>query len=375
MALPIIENNTDVMNDYINYLELQDLKLSTIMARTWSVVPFFHFVKCKPAGDVTKKDIESFAVYLKRCGKKKSTQRKNLIEVRDFFNWKYPDNDFFENIKLRKEKPDTSEKEYVTSSDVAALLPHCVSQRDRAFIFLLWESAARLGEVLSLNVGDVKPTKHGMLIKVTGKTGTRDIMLIDAVPDVQTWLNIYKEEDTAPLFPITRREGRLQARGAQTLLLKLQQKAGLTNKRLWIHGFRHGRLTELSNQGMTEPQLRLFAGWGNDSAMPSTYIHVKQKDVIAKMLQIKGIVHEEDIQEVKTTKKNCPRCGNDNAFDSLYCRTCSMILDPIKAQEEKEKQFEEMRDYFEGIMNAAYDEVVKEEKPKTTKNKHVVSKK
>ncbi len=85
MALPAIENNTDVMNDYINHLELQDLKLSTIMARTWSVVPFFHFVKCKPAGDVTKKDIEGFAVHLKKCGKKKSTQRKNLIEVRDFF--------------------------------------------------------------------------------------------------------------------------------------------------------------------------------------------------------------------------------------------------------------------------------------------------
>lgn len=130
------------------------------MARTWSVVPFFHFVKCKPAGEVTKKDIEDFAVHLKKCEKKKSTQRKNLIEVRDFFEWLNPGNDFFTKIKLRKEKPDTSEKEYVTSTDVAALLPHCVSQRDRCFIFLLWESVACLGEALALNVGDVKPTKE-----------------------------------------------------------------------------------------------------------------------------------------------------------------------------------------------------------------------
>src|SRR5665647_1540253 len=144
--------------------------------------------------------------------------------------------------------------------------------RQRCFIFLLWESAARLGEALALNVGDAKPTKYGVNIRVTGKTGKRDILLIDSVPDVQMWLNMHNGKDQDPLFPIARREGRLQARGAQTILLRLQQKAGLTKKRIWIHGFRHGRLTELSNQGMTEPQLRIFAGWGNDSAMPSTYI-------------------------------------------------------------------------------------------------------
>jgi integrase/recombinase XerD len=148
----------------------------------------------------------------------------------------------------------------------------CEPERQRCFIFLLWESAARLGEALALNVGDAKPTKYGVNIRVTGKTGKRDILLIDSVPDVQMWLNMHNGKDQDPLFPIARREGRLQARGAQTILLRLQQKAGLTKKRIWIYGFRHGRLTELSNQGMTEPQLRLFAGWGNDSAMPSTYI-------------------------------------------------------------------------------------------------------
>jgi len=88
----------------------------------------------------TKKDIEDFAVHLKKCGKKKSTQRKNLIEVRDFFEWLNPGNDFFTKIKLRKEKPDTSEKEYVTSTDVAALLPHCMSQRDRDALFFYFGS-------------------------------------------------------------------------------------------------------------------------------------------------------------------------------------------------------------------------------------------
>src|SRR5665647_1547509 len=144
MAIPNIENNEQIINDYITSLELLDLKTSTIEARIWSLVSFFKYVEFKSAQEITKRDVESFAVHLRRCGKAKVTQRRDLLNTRAFFMWLKPDNDFFNNIKIRKEKPDNSQKEYVTSADVAALLPHCVNQRDRALIFLMWESAARL---------------------------------------------------------------------------------------------------------------------------------------------------------------------------------------------------------------------------------------
>jgi site-specific recombinase XerD len=328
-GLPRIKNNETFMEDYFNFLRLQDLKHSTLRARTWSLIPFFQFVDYKPANEVTRKDIENFAVYLKTSGKKKSTQRKNLIEVRDFYNYMLPENDYFAAIKLRREKPDHSKKEYVTASDVAAMLPYCVSQRDRAFIFLLWDSAARLGEILNLNVGDCKPNPYGMKITVNGKTGKRDIIIIDSVPDVQLWLNLYKGKPDDPLFP--KQDGqRLAHRGAQTLLLRLQQKAGLTNKRIWVHGFRHGRLTELSNLGMTEPMLRLFAGWEPDSDMPATYIHTQIKDMNKKLLQIKGIdtKDEDEIDNiVDMSVKKCPRCGTENPYSFKFCGGCSLVLD------------------------------------------------
>lgn len=349
MGLPIIKNNETIFNDYILYLELQDLKHSTVSARLWSVVPFFKFVEYRTSNEVTRQDIERFAIFLKKSGKKKTTQRKNLIETRDFFKWLKPNNDFFTGIKFRKEKPDTSKKEYINSLDVAEMLKFCVSQRDRCFIFLMWESAGRLGEVLSLNVGDIKPDKYGVTITVTGKTGKRDIPLIDSVPDIQLWLNILKGEPDDPLFPI--KNGRLAVRGAQTIVTKLGIKANI-KKPCHCHSFRHGRLTELSNLGMSEPQMRLYAGWEADSQMSSTYIHVSADDVKRKVWATKGIKEiEEKPVEAVTTVKMCVRCGHENPFDSKYCSRCSAILDSIEAM--SKQQFE--AEFKDRIMSTLID--------------------
>lgn len=45
---------------------------------------------------------------------------------------------------------------------------------------------ARLGELLAVDLEDLKPQRHGIVITVSGKTGTRDILIIDSVPDVQS---------------------------------------------------------------------------------------------------------------------------------------------------------------------------------------------
>lgn len=342
MAHPIIEGNIDIIEQYKLSLELKDLKDSTIEARIWSLVPFFRFLNNKPAEEVTRKDIETYIIYLRRCGKVKVTQRRDLISIRAFFKWLKPDNDFFTNIQIKKEKPDNSKKEYVNAQDVAAMLPHCINQRDRVLLLLMWESGARLGELLALNIEDVKPQQYGVTVTVTGKTGRRDILIIDAVPDLMTWLNIYTKQPNAPLFPIIGRsgKGRLKERGAETVIEKLAKKAGI-KKRVYCHSFRHGRLSELSKAGLSEMMLRDFAGWTKESDMPAVYLHTTQEDVFNRLLKIKGIeVEETTPSTVKTLgSKKCPRCSTENAFDAKYCKGCSLILDQATALNmEKEKE-------------------------------------
>jgi integrase/recombinase XerD len=350
MSLPTIANNEETLSDYIDYLKLQDHADQTIKSKTWGLVPFFKYVDYKASEDVTQKDIQSYAIHLKRGKKKQTTQNVDLQKLRNFFDWLVPGNDLFKNIKTRKPKLDTTKKEYINQNDVTVLLSHCRIQRDRALIFLLWESAARIGEVLSLNVENVKPDTHGIIISVTGKTGKRDILLIDSVPDIQLWLNTYNGVKDAPLFP-TPKGTRLTIKGAQLFLSRLGQKAGIEGKSVHPHSFRHGRLTELSNFGLSEMQLRLYAGWTKNSDMPATYIHTAQKDVYNKLLKIKGIeqIEQESAPENKTSVKKCPRCLTENPFDSKYCRNCSLIIDAKTAANEKTLL---LKDYHDVVARA-----------------------
>ena len=337
--ISIDETTKKILIDYITYLELQDLKQSSIEARLWSLVTFFKYLEYKSINEITGKDVEYFAAKLKKSVKAKQTQRRDLINTRAFLQWYKADTNFFVNIKITKEKPDTSQKEYVTADDVKLLLRECKHQRDRAFIFMLWDSGARLGEMLALNVKDVKPFQYGVRIAVTGKTGTRDIILIDCVPDVQQWLNQYDGKDKDPLFPLIGkpRAGRLAHGGAQTLLKRLVEKAGI-NKRVYCHSFRHGRLTELSNLGLSEMQLRNYAGWTRESGMPAVYLHPEQKDTEKKLLKLRGIEVEESTPEPVMSTKKCTRCNTINPFDSKFCSGCSIILDTKLAIEKQEAE-------------------------------------
>jgi hypothetical protein len=67
---------------------------------------------------------------------------------------------------------------------------------------MLWESGASKMGIFALRIGDVKPNKYGIIATVNGKTGKRDILLIDAVPDVQLYLNQRKGSLDEYLFTV-----------------------------------------------------------------------------------------------------------------------------------------------------------------------------
>ena len=119
----------------------------------------------------------------------------------------------------------------------------------------------------------------------------------------------------------------MNIRTIQNKLKTIAKDAGV-KKNIHPHAFRHGRLTDLVKQGFKEMELRIIAGWGSDSAMPATYIHLSGDDVDKKQLQIAGFKDDEteaiqdDIKPVE-----CPRCKTKNPHDAKYCSTCSMVLD------------------------------------------------
>lgn len=345
--------NFELVELYKKYCRLAGKKESTIKGELWQFVAFKDFFNNKPFTEISRSEIEDYFLH-RRQTVSQTTTHNNFIALRNFYNFLKKEYDIsenlFQNIKTKKPKNNLPVEELILPEDVRSLVASANTQRNRALVMLFWDSGARIGEILGLNINHVSFDKYGGVLIVSGKTGMRRIRLIDSVPDLQLWLNQHPDRDNpqAPLFITDRKqEGqfkRLDPQSVNTLLIGLAKKAGI-KKKVHPHAFRHGRLTDLAKRGFNEMELRIFAGWEKSSAMPATYLHLSGADIEKKILQKNGII-EDDVKEREKELKpvECPRCKKNNPVGAKYCNICSMILDrklAIEVQDVKTKTMEQ----------------------------------
>ena len=173
--IPKFPNNQAIMDKYIHYMELQNLKKATQKNKAWGILVLCRFHNNKKLEKITKKDIENFYIAMKRkaeCNEITfSTFQKYIIELRVFFDWLKPDNDFFKDLKIPSIQKDTSEQDYISADDIKKMMSFTIDTRDRALVMLLWNCALRVGELTNIKVGNVDLEKEE--ITVSGKTGIR----------------------------------------------------------------------------------------------------------------------------------------------------------------------------------------------------------
>lgn len=342
--------NLDHVTRYVRAQELKGIAQTTIVNKLWRIYAFVKHREGKDLADVTQGGIEDYVLARKKIVSK-HTLPNDIVQLRHFYQWFMPERaeELFHNIKPARPKPTMPIDQVMRATDVQKMLAVCSTQRDRALISLLWDSGARLGEVIALNVGSVQIDQYGAVISVDGKTGQRRIRLIDSVPDIQTWLNQHpkRTDPKAPLFINLRKPGgdvRWSARGIQNSLKTIAKHAGV-EKRIYPHAFRHGRATDRASH-YTEPEMRVKFGWTSGSMMPSTYVHLSGRDVEDKDLRLAGILTDDPSRNQNPLAPiDCPRCKRKNPPDAMFCN-CGMTL-----REEAFKIVEEAEDRMEGKLS------------------------
>ena len=84
---------------------------------------------------------------------------------------------------------DTLPKDLLTREDIDAQIDAAKNPRDKALISMLYETGARIGELIDLTVGDIEDRQHGKKVVIDGKTGARRLPLVRSVPHINDWLN------------------------------------------------------------------------------------------------------------------------------------------------------------------------------------------
>lgn len=293
----------------------------------------------KPFERMTKKDIENYIYGLELSP---ASTDLHKLQIKKFFVCQMHKPGVVDWIRFSNHKKRKLPEDILTPAEVKALIEAADNSRDRALVAILYESGARLDEIIKLKLTNVETDQYGIAILVDGKTGMRRIRLIDSVPYIIQWLNDHPRKDNpnSRLFVRFKYPDRgLGEQGIQKLLKTLMKRAGIS-KNVHPHLFRHSRATHMAKD-FSESDLKIVFGWTPGSNMPAIYIHRSGADVDKKILQRAGLLDQEEAKEDDVLKpRNCPRCKETNPATAGFCYKCGMALNMKTAMEVEQNNTE-----------------------------------
>jgi integrase/recombinase XerD len=300
----------------------------------------------KDFADATKPDIEALVRTIEQSDYADWTKQDLRLTVKKFYRWlRGTDGNPPETawIKIGRRNGTTKlPDELLTEEDISGLIDACRNSRDRALVSMLYETGCRIGEIASMRIKHAIPHEHGFRIMVSGKTGTRRLLVVASAPYLTDWLNDHpgkSEPDECLWVSRDRRRALLSYKRISDILVGAAGRAGI-KKRINPHSFRHSRATHLANH-LTEAQMNEYFGWVQGSNMPSVYVHLSGRDVDKALLATYGIASDTEAnRESRFGPRHCSRCNKQNAPTNRFCSLCGAVLDEETATEIMRKNLE-----------------------------------
>lgn len=316
----------------------------------------------KDLDQLKRKDIEKFVTIIQEREYSPWTKQSYKIILRKFVKWVKKTDDYPEEVKWiktnisRNQLTLPTQEGLITEDEVKLLIHNAEHPRDKALIAVLYESGCRISEILTLRIKNITIDKHGIVLSVFGKTGSRKVRIIASTQYLVTWLDNHpmKNDPDSPLWTNIGQRNFHEYIKYQTARRVLQitfQKAKI-KKRFNPHLFRHSRATFLANH-LTEFQMNQYFGWIQGSNMPATYVHLSGKETDSALLELNGVKIDKEQKESSLKPITCPRCDNINTHDAKFCSKCAGILNIQTAMQLEDKRREEsmLRKEGDDIMN------------------------
>jgi len=217
-----------------------------------------------------QRDIDKFFFWLNSQNYKewtKLTKWRCFKKIAKFYNKDLN----FSSYRLKEPK---TKIDILTKEEIFQLIAAARNFRDKLLILLLYESGARISEILNLKKEDLEFDEFGAILNLNGKTGQRKIRIVKAAEFLKVY---YKALTSNKLFELSEQR-------VNFMLKYLARKCGI-KKRIYPHLFRHTRATHLA-KFLTEPELKIYFGWSNSSKMPALYVHLSARDIDEKIISL-----------------------------------------------------------------------------------------
>ena len=330
----ICDRNQELAQQYLRDKVLDGLSEATLLKNLTRLKVISEHLKDQPLDEMDKSEVKDLVawVHTKYDNDETIDTYKNVI--RGFWKWLDPDTDgdapdTVSWIKLNNSNgSDKLPKDLLSKEDIEAQVRSAKNSRDRALIWMLYETGARIGELIDLTVGDIEDRRQGKKVVIQGKTGARRLPLVESVPSVNRWLSEHPNgKKEAPLWCKIQQGGpddQLSYRYIREKILKKTMDDANVDKPSNPHHYRHSRASYLANH-LKEAQLCEWFGWVQGSTVPARYVHLSGRDIDNAYDQMHGLfVPEEEGDESKV--RECARCQELNDSSAAYCMRCGYAL-------------------------------------------------
>jgi len=254
--------------------------------------------------------------------------------------------------------------EVLTPEEVVTIAEKAGERREmyKVIILSLFESCARVNELLHLKKGDVQfhsvtdKEAHRKLIatlyfkRSKGNVPKQPVTLIMFASELKRYCDNHHGDSQSWLFPSPYDSNNpITKDTVQYVLWHAGERLGV-KKRLYPHWLRHSGLSFFANSKNYNEQLLMWrAGWTN-TAMARRYIHSGAELEEQAYLQRMGYQVEEK-EEKRILPKTCPHCQALNPYTNTNCDFCAMPLDleEYKKEIEKKRKITELYQNLEGL--------------------------
>jgi site-specific recombinase XerD len=242
----------------------------------------------------------------------------------------------------------TLPKDLLSKEDIENQVDAAKNPRDKALIYMLYETGARIGELIDLTVGDIEDRKNGKKVVIEGKTGARRLPLVESVPHLNNWLNKHPSpEKDAPLWCKIQQgnpDDQLGYRYIREKILKKNMERADIDKPSNPHHYRHSRASYLATE-LKEAQLCEWFGWVQGSDVPARYVHLSGRDIDNAYDEMHGL-YEPDDDEKTPDVVECDRCQELNEPSASFCMRCGFALDQETAAEVEEQTEQDVKEDY-----------------------------
>jgi len=294
---------------------------------------FAEYLKSKRFEDVTKDDVIKYFEMLEGRNVAEISRSVRMTFLKTFYKWLNNGEDYPDCVRWMKPKTigtRTTVKMILTEDDIGKLISIAKSFRNMAMVAVLYESACRISEFLGMQIKDIEYDDYGVRVKVTGKTGSRYIRLVNSVPHLKEWLKRHPDKSNPEAYIWTKGINiatPMSQIGMNTLLKRLRKETDI-NKPVNPHSFRKSRLTHIATR-LTGTVLNKFAGWTTGSNQQKNYVFHDEDEVDRTILsQVHNMTNLDKAEEVieRLLPQICHNCGEKNMAEVDYCTKCNMSL-------------------------------------------------